>query len=205
MGRLFTIGYSGQDMRGFVGLLGANRVDVVCDVRSTPYSTYKPDFSRGPFRAHLNSAGMKYIFLGNELGARPKDRSCYVEGQATYDRIAKSSFFAQGLARVRAGVEQLNLALVCSESDPIECHRAVLVCRNLSDLRSRIAHIHGDGSLEEQDAFDERLVDKHETAPPPLLRNPSLWEAAVAAAYAKQGDAIAYRERYPTAGPEDAS
>lgn len=205
MGRLFTIGYSGQDMRSFIGLLSANRVDVVCDVRSTPYSNYKPDFSRGPFRRHLNIAGMKYVFLGDELGARPKDRSCYVAGQATYDRIAKSDFFAKGLARLRSGVEQLNLALVCSESDPIECHRAVLICRNLNDLRSRIVHIHSDGSLECQGSLDERLVSKHETAPPPLLRNPNLWDSAVSAAYIKQADAIAYRERFPVVDSENIS
>jgi len=205
MGRLYTIGYSGHDMRGFIRLLAASHVDVVCDVRSTPYSNYKPDFSRAPLKGHLNSAGMKYVFLGDKLGARPKDRSCYVAGQATYARIAGSEFFAEGLARLREGVSKLNLALVCSESDPIECHRAVLVCRNLRDLSSRICHIHSDGKLETQDDFDERLVNMHNTAPPPLLRNPAQWGNAVATAYAKQSEAIAYRERYPGPDSEDAA
>ncbi len=199
MGALFTIGYSGLDMPGFVALLRASAVDVVCDVRSTPFSTYKPDFTRGPFRGHLNRAQIKYVFLGDRLGARPKDRSVYVAGQATYDRIAATADFRVGLDRVRDGTRTLTLALVCSERDPIECHRAVLVCRHLGDLRSDIAHIHTDGSVEDQAAFDVRLVAHHGLTPPPLLAKPGDWEAAVATAYDRQAAAIAYREA-PSAG-----
>ena len=195
MASLFTIGYSGLDASKFAQLLRASNVNVVCDVRSTPYSTYKPDFSRGPFREFLNRAGIKYTFMGDQLGARPKDRSCYVAGQATYEKIAEAQFFKDGLDRLRAGVEKLNLALVCSERDPIECHRAVLVCRHLPDLRSIISHIHTDGAIETQEQFDMRLVEHHRTAPPPLLRRSGDWEQAVKLAYSKQGDAIAYRER----------
>ena len=112
MASLFTIGYSGLDASKFAQLLRASNVNVVCDVRSTPYSTYKPDFSRGPFREFLNRAGIKYTFMGDQLGARPKDRSCYFAGQATYEKIADAQFFKDGLDRLRAGVEKLNLALV---------------------------------------------------------------------------------------------
>jgi uncharacterized protein (DUF488 family) len=195
MAALFTIGYSGLDTTRFVELLRASDVDVVCDVRSTPYSTYKPDFSRGTFREFLNRAGIKYTFMGDQLGARPKDRSCYVAGQATYERIAEAQFFRTGLDRLRTGVKKLNLALVCSERDPIECHRAVLVCRHLPELRSIIHHIHTEGSVEAQEQFEERLVLHHGTAPPPLLQRPGDWEQAVRLAYGKQGDVIAYRER----------
>ena len=197
MGSIFTIGYSGHDMDSFIALLVENRVDVVCDVRSTPYSTYKPDFSRVPFRKHLNLANIKYSFFGDQLGARPKDRSCYIDGQATYQKISNSTFFKEGLERIRKGADMLNLALVCSEKDPIECHRAVLVCRHLDDIRSRILHIHTDGNVESQDDFDARLVGLHGLTPPPLLSTKSDWVDAVAVAYKKQGDAIAFRERIP--------
>ncbi|HEX8534648.1 MAG TPA: DUF488 domain-containing protein [Allosphingosinicella sp.] len=195
MSGLCTIGYSGQNKDSFTALLKAHAVDVVCDVRSTPYSSYKPDFSRGPFRKFLNEARIKYVFMGDQLGARPKDRSCYVGGQARYDRIAQASFFREGLDRIRSGVRQLNLALVCSETDPLECHRAVLICRNLPELWGCISHIHSDGRLETQEEFDDRLVNFHRLAPPPLLRQPSDWQTFVLHAYEKQADAIAYRER----------
>lgn len=195
MGHIFTVGYSGLEVDGFVRLLSTNGIDVVCDVRSTPYSHYKPDFSRGPLRKHLNAANIKYAFFGDQLGARPKDRSCYVSGQATYDRIAQTGFFTEGLDRLRLGAQKLNLALVCSEKDPIECHRAVLVCYNLPDLRENISHIHTDGRIENQATFEQRLVQFHGLTPPPLLQRPGDWDTAVVEAYRKQAAGIAYRER----------
>lgn len=195
MGRLFTIGYSGLEMPGFIELLVRNAVAVVCDVRSTPFSKFKPDFSRGPFRRHLNAADIKYVFLGAELGARPEDRSCYVDGQARYERIAATEPFRRGMERVRNGIATTTLALVCSERDPAECHRAILVAHRLGALRDTIAHIHTDGAVETQAAFDARLVALHGLTPPPLLSAPGDDERALALAYDRQADAIAYRER----------
>ncbi len=197
MQNLFTVGYSGHDQRSFTSILLDSNIDVICDVRSTPYSRYKPEFSRAPLKKILNDVGMKYVFLGGQLGARPADRSCYVNGQATYQRIAKSEFFAAGLHRVRSGAKRLNLALMCSESDPIECHRAILVCRELNDMQERICHIRGDGSVETQAELDRRLLDLFKLTPPPLLSDAADWAKAVEQAYSKQGDAIAFREKYP--------
>jgi uncharacterized protein (DUF488 family) len=195
MGQLYTLGYSGLEIDGFLALVADHKIDVICDVRSTPYSTYKPDFTRAAFKRHLNAADVKYVFLGDKLGARPNDRSCYVDGQAIYDKIAQTAPFKEGMARVRKGVETLNLALVCSERDPIECHRTILVVDRLIDLRASTTHIHTDGSAETQEAFDARLVEKHGLTPPPLLREPGDWNRAVVEAYEKQSAAIAYRER----------
>lgn len=194
VGKIFTIGYSGTEIEGFIEKLATNKIDVVCDVRSTPYSIYKPDFSRSEFRQHLNNAKIKYAFFGEQLGARPKDRNCYVGGQAKYEKIAKTPSFSKGLERLREGSKELNLALVCSEKDPIDCHRACLVCYNLVDMRDRIFHIHTDGKLEKQDQFDQRLVDLHKLAPSPLFQRPGDWENAVSEAYKKQASCIAYRE-----------
>lgn len=205
MGHLFTIGYSGHNAASFIDLVIENNIDVVCDVRSTPFSAYKPDFSRAPFKAHLNKVGVKYKFLGDQLGARPSDRSCYVAGQATYERISKSDFFLEGLKRIKTGIRSLNLALVCSERDPIECHRAILVCRNLPEIYDCITHIHTDGRTESQSDLDERLVDMFGLTPPPLLQRDGDWPKAVSNAYVKQADAIAYREKYPRENKDEQS
>jgi hypothetical protein len=99
------------------------------------------------------------------------------------------------MARVRKGVESMNLALVCSERDPIECHRAVLVCHRIGPLRDSITHLHTDGRRETQPELDERLVALHGLTPMPLLAGPNAWSAAVERAYSKQAEAIAYREK----------
>ncbi len=194
VGKIFTIGYSGTEIDGFLEKLATNKIDVVCDVRSTPYSIYKPDFSRREFRKYLNSASIKYAFFGEQLGARPKDRSVYVRGQAKYEKIAETAYFTKGLERLREGSKKLNLALVCSEKDPIDCHRACLVCYNLEDMRERIFHIHTNGELEKQDQFEKRLVDLHKLTPSPLFQRSGDWETAVSEAYKKQASCIAYRE-----------
>ncbi len=195
MSQLYTIGYSGLEIGGFLSLIANHCVDVVCDVRSTPYSTYKPDFTRASFKRHLNAAGVRYVFLGDKLGARPTDRSCYINGQAVYKEIAKTTTFKEGIARVKKGVETLNLALVCSERDPIECHRAILVANLLGELRPETVHIHTDGTAETQGELDARLVARHGLTPPPLLSEPGDWERAVAKAYENQASGIAFRER----------
>lgn len=194
MGHLFTIGYATLDKERFICLLQENMVDVVCDVRSSPYSRYKPDFSRQNFKAFLNKAGIKYAFIGGQLGARPSDRACYENGTAIYERIAVSDFFKVGLNRLRNGVSQMNLALVCAEKDPMDCHRAVLVCRHLPDLKASITHIHSDGRLETQQQFEERLISKDKSAPLPLFHSEEDMKAVVEAAYDRRGEKIAYSE-----------
>ncbi len=90
---LFTIGYSGRTIDDLVGLLKQHRITALCDVRSMPYSSRNPQFNREPLKKVLKSHNIEYVFLGEELGARPKDPSCYVDGKAIYQKIACSALF----------------------------------------------------------------------------------------------------------------
>jgi uncharacterized protein (DUF488 family) len=199
MSGLCTIGYSGRTISEFLRLLSESQVDVVCDVRSMPYSRFRPEFSRGQLKAQLNSVGIKYKFFGEELGARPQDRACYENGQATYERISAAPFFRAGLDRIKKGAASLKLALVCSEADPIECHRAILVCRHLPQIHDHIHHIGASGSIESQAMLEARLVSHHGLTPLPLIPDEKDWATAVREAYALQSAAIAYREKaWPT-------
>jgi uncharacterized protein (DUF488 family) len=195
MSGLCTIGYSGRDISEFIRLLVASEVDVVCDVRSTPYSRFRPEFSRAELKRYLNATGIKYKFLGDELGARPKDRGCYENGQATYDRISAAPFFQVGLDRLRKGAASLKLALMCSEADPIECHRAILVCRHLPEMHGGIQHIGASGAVETQEMFEARLVRHHGLTPLPLIPGEHDWATAIREAYELQSSAVAYREK----------
>lgn len=194
MNPIFTIGYSGIQQESFVSHLQANGCTIVCDIRSFPSSRYRPEFSRREFKAKLNQSGLKYAFFGEELGARPKDRNCYRNGVAEYDLIAQRDFFQQALRRLSIGSKTETLALVCSEADPIECHRAILVARHLKNLVSDIRHIHTSGELETHSELEDRLVDLYGTAPPPLLRTEREHILGIEDAYKKQGDAICFSE-----------
>lgn len=194
MNPIFTIGYSGISQGRFISLLVDNACDVVCDVRSFPTSRYRPEFSRREFKFQLNASGLKYAFFGDALGARPQDRSCYQNGVAEYDLIAKSQAFQDALQRLARGADTSTPVLVCSEADPIECHRAILVGRHLRIARPDIRHIHSDGTVETHRELEERLINLYGTAPPPLLRTEEERVSGLECAYAKQGDAICYTE-----------
>lgn len=206
MRRLYTIGYSTDAFPEFVARLRAHGVDAVCDVRSSPYSGFAPDFSRERLKRLLAAEGIKYVFLGEELGARPRDRGCYEHGVATYARIAASPTFRAGLDRLARGVAEYAPALMCAEKDPIDCHRAVLVARNFaaSDSGVEILHILIDGTAESQAQFEARLMARHRLAPLGLLdSDPASVRQNLDKAYTAQGARIAYAEKEPA--PEAAA
>jgi len=83
---LFTIGYAGRTIDDLISLLERYRITALCDVRSVPYSSRHPQFNREPLKKILKAHDIDYIFLGDELGARTKDRSCYVRGKAVHQK-----------------------------------------------------------------------------------------------------------------------
>jgi len=192
---LFTIGHSNHSLDHFLGLLLAHQVSAIADVRSIPYSKYSPQFNKDVLESALRDANINYIFLGRELGASRSEDSCYIDGQAKYDRIAQLPTFRRGLEKVLQGVEHYRVALMCSESDPITCHRTILVCRELKrtcqDLE--ITHILGDGTEERQEMSEERLVNLHKLQPE-LFGDLTSTSGLIEKAYDLQAEKIAYRK-----------
>ena len=188
MNPLFTVGHSSHGLDHFLSLLKQHAISAVTDVRSAPYSRRNPQFNREALSAELNGHGIAYVFLGKELGARTDDPSCYVDGQARYELIAKTALYQEGLERVVRGVGRYRVALMCAEADPLTCHRTVLVSRSLSERGLEIAHIHRSGRLEPQQELHERLLRMTGLAQGNLFSS----RDALAQAYEKQGRKIAY-------------
>ena len=155
---VFSIGHSNHPIEDFLGLLRRMEISAVADVRSVPYSKRHPQYRKAPLARTLKDAGIAYVFLGKELGARPDDQSCYVDGRADYDRIAATDAFEEGLRRVEAGAHRHRIALMCAEREPLDCHRTLLVSRHLIRRAVPIQHILPDGSLESGQAAEERLA-----------------------------------------------
>ena len=124
---LFTIGHSSHDLGSFFTFLQKHHVDALADVRSSPYSSRHPQFNRESIQRAVAGYGIRYVFLGNELGARSHDEHVYVDGKASYTLIATSTAFVKGLQRVKRGLKRYKLALMCAEKDPLACHRMILV------------------------------------------------------------------------------
>lgn len=128
---LFTIGHSTHPIEEFIALLRCHDITAVCDVRSAPYSRFNPQFRREALAASLKDADIAYVYLGRELGARIEDPALLEDGRVSFAKVARSDLFCAGMERVREGMRAYRVALMCAERDPIQCHRMILVTRNL--------------------------------------------------------------------------
>jgi uncharacterized protein (DUF488 family) len=148
---VFTVGHSNHPFDRLVVLLRSHDLDLVVDVRSRPYSCFAPQFNREALMASLPNEGIAYIFLGRELGGRPDGERYYDEdGHVLYGRVADSRLFHEGIAQLEEGMGRYRLALMCSEEDPTECHRRLLVTRVLSDRGAKVLHLRGDGRVQHE-------------------------------------------------------
>lgn len=154
--QVFTIGHSNHEIDAFLALLAGARIAVVADVRSSPYSRLH-HFAREQLERHLAAAGLRYLFLGRELGARRDEPEAYRDGRVDFSRVV-------GLPQFTAGIERLlheplgRVALLCAEKEPLDCHRTVLVSRHLFDRGVPVRHILYDGAIEDHADTARRLV-----------------------------------------------
>lgn len=154
---VFTIGHSVHSVERFIGLLNDHKIEVLVDIRSEPYSRKVPHFNKENLEKEIKKSGLKYLFLGKELGGRPRNRQFYdQEGFVLYSKIAESPDFKTGLERVLNGIEKFRVALMCSEENPANCHRHLLVGRVLSNSGVKVFHIRADGSTESAERIPYR-------------------------------------------------
>ncbi|MGI0484611.1 DUF488 family protein [Pantanalinema rosaneae CENA516] len=158
---LFSVGHSNYEMETFISLLRQHEITAVADVRSHPYSRFLPHFNQVALKEYLAREGIRYVFLGQELGARPSNQECYFNGKAVYEKIASTDLFHEGIQRILKGLKKYRISLMCAEKDPITCHRAILVCRYLRHFNFQINHILKDGDLETHTHLEERMLIKH--------------------------------------------
>jgi uncharacterized protein (DUF488 family) len=125
----------------FVAALSSAGVTHLVDVRTAPYSRFKPEFSREPLAAALSAEGIRYVFMGRELGGQPG-------GKPDYAQMRLAPAFLEGIARLEAGREAGHrMALMCAEAKPQSCHRAKLVAEELAAHGVPVSHIDEHGHL----------------------------------------------------------
>lgn len=186
---VMTIGHSTHQLSEFLTLLRQGGVTAVADVRSVPASRYAPQFNQHSLYKALREEGMKYVFLGEELGARTKDSTCYVNGRVQYSRLAQTRGFMRGIERLEKGVQTEKIAIMCTEGDPLGCHRTVLIARVLVERGIVVKHIYADGRVETHASVMKQLMAKFGLGEDELFRTP---DERLEDALNRQEDEIAY-------------
>jgi uncharacterized protein (DUF488 family) len=187
---VFTIGHSNHDLEELLSLLQEHSIQVIVDVRSAPYSRFAPQYNRESLERSLSARGIQYLFLGRELGARPSDPECYDQDRVQYERIARSPAFLEGIRRVEEGAAGRRSALMCTEKDPLDCHRAILVAEALVKRQIPVNHIHADGSVETHEIARRRLLNVTGTPAQDLFMNE---DELIREALSRQETRIAFR------------
>lgn len=145
---IYTIGYGSRSLDEFIETLQRHEIAFLIDVRTTPYSRHKPEFTKDALSDALGERGIRYVFMGDTLGGRPEDEALRTGGKPDYEKMAASAAFARGVGRIENAFEQQQrVALMCSEGKPEMCHRSLLIGATLDERRIPVAHIDERGSL----------------------------------------------------------
>ena len=161
---LYTVGHSNRALTEFLDLLQRHGVGSLVDVRSAPYSRYVTHFNRAELEYSVESRKIRYTYLGAELGGRPPGDEFYDEhDHVLYYRVAKAPFFLRGIERLTEEGAASRTAFMCSEEDPTNCHRRLLIARVLLDRGVRVVHLRGDDSEQIEQGM--------------AVTTPTLWDA----------------------------
>jgi len=156
---IYTIGYGSRSMKQFVEVLQQHELAYLIDVRSAPYSRYKPEFSKEALANELQRHGIRYVFMGDTLGGQPDDEACYVNGVVSYEKVEATVSYESGIKRLQAAFDQRQrVVLMCSEEKPENCHRSKLIGATLTKLGIPIVHIDENNEPQGQAEIIDRLT-----------------------------------------------
>lgn len=149
---LYTIGHGNRKSEDFLALLKEFGIEYLIDVRSQPYSKFNPQYNQNDLKFLLERNGIKYVFMGDNIGGRPKDTSCYdSEGKVDYEVVKTKDFFINGIQRLKTAYNKdINVVIMCSESKPCECHRSKLIGKVLNTENIILKHIDENGKVKDQ-------------------------------------------------------
>ena len=139
--KIWTIGHSNVSEEEFVKLLKDNDIKILVDVRSNPYSKFSPQFNRFEIKDLLKETGIGYRYLGDLLGGRPKDESCYTAGKVCYEKIREKSWYKKGIGKLIEIASQDKTVIMCSEEEPYHCHRHLLITPSFLEKHIEVFHI----------------------------------------------------------------
>lgn len=204
---IYTIGHSTHSIDYFMELLRAYSVTCVVDVRSVPASSRNPQYNQEPFSNFLRKSGVDYLHFPEGFGARHSDPDLLDEnGKVDFLKVQRSWNFRDGVEKLWLRAERgVTIALMCSESDPFECHRFSMISIALVKDGFEVKHILKDKSLLSNRDLEKLLFKKYEKKlTQPDMFNPHITEAdQLRQAYKMRNQDIAYSPSKPEAAEVD--
>lgn len=198
--QIFSIGHSNHSIDKFLNLLESSQINMVVDVRSAPFSRMFPQFNQETLKKSLSDNSIGYLFLGDQIGGRSNDPDDYLDGQVLYKALANKEAFKTGMERLKEGSAKYRIALMCSEKEPLDCHRTLLVSQALASSDIVVGHIHADGTVEVHGDALVRLLSLHNLSSPDLFSDDT---GRVQEALTLQEKKIAYQIPKPAESREE--
>ncbi len=146
--RIFSIGHSNHDWDTFSQLLIDNEIELLVDVRSKPVSRFAPFSNRRRFPGLLDSIAVGYQFMGGPLGGRSADEAIYdSSGKPDYDKMRLMDGFQDAIDELIDMASHRRTVILCSEGDPANCHRRLLLGPPIGEAGVELLHIMRDGDV----------------------------------------------------------
>jgi uncharacterized protein (DUF488 family) len=169
---IYTIGHSTHPIEYFLELLFNFKVDCLVDVRSLPASRFNSQYNKKALIDSLWRNNIRYVHCGEEFGARQTDPVLLDrEGRVDFNKMRSSDKFRQGIRSLWTAVEQhMTVALMCSEGEPLHCHRFGMISPALDGFDVR--HILKDKSIIGQHELENEMLKLYaKKLQPDLLRS----------------------------------
>jgi uncharacterized protein (DUF488 family) len=189
---VYTIGSSIHTIDEFILLLNKYKIDAIADVRSVPYSQHTPQFNKEALINILKEKSIYYLDFSKEFGARRKENDAYTNNRVDFKKVIKMPEFLNGIERINNGISKgYNIVLLCTEKNPLDCHRFSLVSRALiNKLDINVDHILFNGGLSGHHDLEKELLHN-------LGLEDSLFDnygTLLESAYETLGKKVAYQE-----------
>lgn len=174
---IYTVGHSTHQLDYFLELLKEYGVTCLIDVRSVAASSYNPQYNKEPLTNFLKRNGIQYLHFAEEFGARHNDPDLLDdEGKVDFEKVRKSWAFKNGVERIWQGLDKgFTISLMCSESEPFDCHRFSMVSIALDKDGFDVKHIIKDKTLKTNADLENQLLKKYDKKlPKPDMFNPNI-------------------------------
>lgn len=160
MGQLFTIGCSILSLDDFIRNLKINKINVIADVRSIPYSRITPQFNKENLQERLKKEHILYGEFSKEFGARRTEFCAYEDNQVSFKKTRQLPAFLEGVKRIQKGLEMgYSIGLMCTEKNPLACHRFSLVARGIIEQTGiDVSHVLTDASIVSTELLENQML-----------------------------------------------